>query len=257
MLRRRIIPVLLIKNRSLVKTINFKNPTYVGDPINAVRIFNEKEVDELCVLDIDASKNNQPPNFEFIQELTSECFMPVSYGGGINSLDDANKLFYLGIEKVILNSSLNSSLSLISKISNKFGSQSVIVSIDCKKSLFGNYSAYTNSGNNKISDNIVSFSKKIQELGAGEILIQSINRDGKMSGYDLDLIKLISSSISIPSIACSGAFEMNSFLEAINAGASAVAAGSFFVFYGPHKAVLISYPNSEEILKLNETINEF
>jgi cyclase len=246
MLRPRVIPVLLFKNDGLVKSIKFKNHKYIGDPINAIKIFNDKEVDELIFLDIDASKNNTPPNFKLISQIASECFMPVCYGGGINSLKQIEKILKLGIEKIAINTQNLKDSNFIKKASNLFGSSTIVVSIDIKKNLFGNYSIYSHSLN-KNYKNIFDFIKKTEDDGAGEILINSIYNDGIMKGYDLSLIKKISMNAKIPVIACGGASSIKDFRDVIQSDASAAAAGSFFVFHGPHKAVLMSYPSEEEL----------
>jgi cyclase len=246
----RIIPVLLLKNEGLVKTVNFSKPKYVGDPINAVRIFNEKEVDELVFLDITATLEKRDPNFKMLEEIASECFMPLSYGGGVNNLSQVQKLFSIGIEKIIFNSVIYSNPSLITEVSNIFGNQSVVASIDVKKSFFGKYEVYSNAGTTKVNESLSSIISKIQSLGVGELIINSIDSDGTLKGYDLDLIKLISQSLNIPVVALGGASSLSDFKLAIQAGASAVAAGSFFIFHGKHKAVLISYPNLSEINNL-------
>jgi len=246
MLRPRVIPVLLLKNTGLVKSVKFKNHRYVGDPINAIKIFNDKEVDELIFLDIDASKNNTPPNFELISQIASECFMPVCYGGGITKLDQIEKILKLGIEKIAINTQNLKDSNFIKKASNLFGSSTIVVSIDINKNFLGNYSIYSHSLK-KNYKNIFDFIKKIEDDGAGEILINSIYNDGIMKGYDFSLVKKISMNSKIPVIACGGASSIQDFRDVIKSNASAAAAGSFFVFHGPHKAVLISYPNEEEL----------
>jgi imidazole glycerol-phosphate synthase subunit HisF len=250
MLRYRIIPTLLLKNNGLVKTTCFKNPVYVGDPINAVKIFNEKEVDELIILDITATVEHHELNLKGIEEIVSEAFMPVGYGGGINDLKQIEKLFKLGIEKVVLNTAAHWSSNLIKEAAHVFGSQSVVISIDVKRDFLGNYRIYTHSGSKKLNINLLSAIKLYEDLGAGELLINSIDRDGTMKGYDLNLIKLVSENLSIPVIASGGAGKIIDFSQAIGAGASAVAAGAMFVFHGVHRAVLINYPKEEEVTKL-------
>jgi imidazole glycerol-phosphate synthase subunit HisF len=250
MLRYRVIPVLLLKNNGLVKTTRFKNPVYLGDPINAVKIFNDKEVDELILLDITATIENREPKYEKIKEIVSEAFMPVGYGGGITKLEQIEKLFKLGIEKVIINSAAYSNPDLIREASGIFGSQSIVVAADVKKDFIGKYKLFSHSGSKMQKADLISFLKHVQEIGSGEILINSIDRDGAMNGYDLDLIKKISESMNVPVIASGGAGSIEDFREAIRAGASAVSAGSLFVFQGVHRAVLISYPRYEELEKL-------
>ncbi len=247
MRRIRIIPVLLISKGGLVKSVNFKNHKYVGDPINAVKIFNDKEVDELVVLDIDASAEKRGPNFEVIKEIVSEAFMPVSYGGGITNMIEVETLLQNGIEKVILNHTALNNPSLITQIANSAGSQSVVVFIDYKKNLWGKQKVYTENGKSNTSLDPLELAIKCVELGAGEIILQSIDRDGTYKGYDLDTIHLISSKIPIPVVALGGAGSLDDFSDAVAKGASAVAAGSMFVFQRPHQAVLISYPKQSEL----------
>lgn len=245
--RLRVIPVLLISKGGLVKSVQFKNHKYVGDPINAVKIFNEKEVDELVVMDIDASFDKRGPNFEAIQEIVSEAFMPVSYGGGITTLSEVETLLQNGVEKVILNHTALNNPSLITQIATTAGSQSVVVCIDHKKNLWGRQKVYGQKGKKNTGLDTLDFAKKCQDLGAGEIILQSIDRDGTYSGYDLDSIKQISKGLNIPLVALGGAGSLQDFSSAVAAGASAVAAGSMFVFQRPHQAVLISYPKQAEL----------
>lgn len=247
MQRIRIIPTLLLKENGLVKTINFKNPKYIGDPINAVRVFNQKEVDELILLDIHAGINNLEPNYQEIEEIVSEAFMPIGYGGGIRELSHIEKLFKLGIEKVILNTAAFTNESLIRAAAGIFGNQSIVVSVDLKKDLFGKYSFYINSGKTKLNVDVLHTLKKFEDLGVGEIIMNSIDKDGTMQGYDLNLIRNYTSKLSIPIIASGGAGSINDFVSAINSGASAVAAGSLFVYQGIHRAVLISYIKSDDL----------
>jgi cyclase len=251
MLRYRVIPTLLLKNNGLVKTTKFNNPVYIGDPINAVKIFNDKEVDELVLLDITATNDKREPSYEKIREIVSEAFIPIGYGGGINTLNQIEKLFRLGIEKVILNTAIHSNPDLVKQASNIFGSQSIVAAIDVKKDFFNNYRIYSCSGAKKEKTDLVYFIKKIEELGAGEIIINSIDNDGTMSGYDNNLIKAVSSNVKVPVIASGGAGSLKDFANAIkDGGASAVAAGAMFVFQGKHRAVLISYPKYEELQKV-------
>jgi cyclase len=247
MLNRRVIPCLLLRNGGLVKSVKFKDFRYVGDPINAVRIFNDKEVDELVFLDIACRMSGTGPNFELLADITSEAFMPFGYGGGIRDLNDIKKLYAIGVEKVILNTVAETNPRLITQAAEIAGSSGVVVSIDVKKSLFGRNSIVTHSGTKDTGLDPVQYAKKMEELGAGEIFLNSINRDGTMQGYDIDLINEIASQISIPVVAVGGAGVIRHFREAIQAGASAVGAGSMFVFHGKHRAVLITYPSSEEI----------
>lgn len=245
MTKARVIPCLLLRNHGLVKTKNFKSSTYIGDPINAVRIFSEKEVDELIILDIDATREGRDPNYELIAEIAGECFMPVAYGGGIKTLDQARKLIRCGLEKVVINSSAFEVRTLIPQIADIFGSQAVVGAIDARKSLFGGHSVFRASGtiNTKLTPE--EHAVFLEKSGVGEIFLNSIDCDGQMKGFDLGLIRKVVNSVDIPVIACGGAGDTTHLNDAITiGGASAVAAGSLFVFFGKHKAVLINYePN--------------
>ena len=247
MRRIRVIPVLTLLNEKLVKTIRFKNPTYIGDPINAVKIFNEKEVDEIVILDITATKEKRGPNYSKIEEIASEAFMPFAYGGGITTLNQIEKLFKLGIEKVLLNSVLETNMDLVTQAAKIFGSQSIIASIDVKKNLFGKQNAYKISGSTKIDIPINEYIKLLENAGVGELFINSIDRDGTYTGYDLALINQVSTKTNLPIVACGGASSINDFLPAIQAGVSAVAAGSMFVYTGATRGILINYPKQEDI----------
>ncbi len=250
MILTRVIPVLLTKQQGLYKGIKFKKYKYVGDPINAVKIFNEKEVDELVILDIESTRKGTAIDFEHIQDIVSEAFMPVAYGGGIQSVAVAKKIFSIGIEKIIINSAAYDRPELITEISKTFGSQSVVIAVDVKKNLFGNYVLYSQSGTRKEKPSLAIHLETVEQAGAGEIIINNIEHDGRMNGYDLSLIAAVSSRVNIPIIAGCGAGRLNDFKAAITAGATAVAAGSFFVFQGPHRAVLISYPHPKELNNL-------
>ena len=248
----RVIPILLLKGDGLVKGISFKNHKYVGDPINAVRIFNDKEVDELIFLDIEAGMKNRSPNLELIRKLADECYMPFIAGGGITNVEEIRQILEAGAEKVSLNTSAFDSPELIRQASSIFGSQSIVVSIDVRKNWLGRYQVCVKSGTEQTDIDPVDHAKKVQELGAGEILITRVENDGTMSGYDLNLIKLVSNSVDIPVIACGGAGKMEDFSLALENGASAVAAGAKFVFHGKHRAVLITYPDKKEMEKLGK-----
>jgi imidazole glycerol-phosphate synthase subunit HisF len=249
--RPRLIPCLSIQDRGLVKTTKFSNPRYLGDPINAVKIFNGKGVDELCILDITASSENRGPDFEYLKDIASEAFMPLSYGGGITNITEVEKLFYIGYEKVIMNTSFIRNPDLIKNAVDVAGSQSVVVSIDVKNEFFGRRSCFINDGLTKIKENPVTLAKKAEELGAGEILLNSITNDGTMKGYDIDLVKDVSEAVSIPVIACGGAKDILDFKRVLEeGGAHAAAAGSLFVYYGSKKAVLITAPEEQELVKL-------
>ncbi len=248
MLRPRIIPSLLIHQGGLVKTESFKNPKYVGDPINAVKIFNEKEVDELAVFDIDATVFNKEPDYALIEKLANQSRMPICYGGGVKTVEQAQKIFGLGIEKIALSSSVIDDSFLISEISKRVGSQSVIIVLDIKKKLFGGYEIYTHNGKRSTGIDPISFASRVQELGAGEIIINSIDNDGIMKGFDLNLISKIREVVTIPLTVLGGAGDINDIKKVIQKfGIIGVAAGSLFVFKGKYKAVLINYP--DKILK--------
>ena len=248
MLTNRVIPSLLIKDKGLVKTVKFNNPKYVGDPINAVKIFNDKEVDELVILDITATAERRKPDFEYIADIASEAFMPFGYGGGIRAVEDVKRLLSMGVEKVIINSKAVEDPDFVKEVADVIGSQSVVVSIDVKKSLLGKYIIYSNGGKKKSNLDLIDYIKKVQSLGAGELFINSIDRDGTLNGFDIELIRTITEQMSIPVIACGGAGRLEDLKEAINkGGASAVAAGSIFVFHGKHRAVLIDYPAVEKL----------
>ncbi len=250
MRRIRIIPVLLIQNGGLVKSIKFKDHKYIGDPINAVKIFNEKEVDEIVILDISASKENRGPNIEKLTDIAGEAFMPLSYGGGITTIEQVKKLLYQGAEKVILNTSALDNPKLITKIAEQFGSQSAVVSIDVKKNWLGNYKVYRNNGKKNTNLSPVDFAKKMEEAGAGEIILTSIDRDGTYKGFDVELIKLVADSVSIPVVACGGASKIADFTDAIvKGGASAVAAGSLFVYASEQKGIMINYPKQNQLIE--------
>lgn len=247
MLKNRVIPCLLLKNNGLVKTTKFKDPKYIGDPINAIKIFNEKEVDELMVLDISASKEGKSPNFELIEQFASECFMPLAYGGGVKTFEQAKQLFSSGVEKVCLQSSILETPSLITKLSDAFGSQSIMISIDIKKNLFGNYQLFNSSTGKKIKGDWIETLKTLISFGAGEVLLNAVDKDGTMSGPDFQLIKLASQIMKVPLISVGGISSLDDISDSIKAGANAVAAGAFFVYQGPHRAVLITYPNYNEL----------
>lgn len=241
--RKRIIPVLLIHQGGLVKSEKFKNYRYVGDPINAVKIFNEKEVDEIVLLDIEASKKGIEPNYATIAEITGEAFMPLAYGGGITKLDHAQHLFFNGVEKLVLNTVLHQpkGLDLVNSIASQYGSQSIIGSIDVAYNFFGKPIVYSHAGQKVKDSNPLSFAKMLVDAGVGEIFLNVVNRDGTYQGYDLSLLKKIAEEVSVPLIICGGAADRTDFIKAEENGASAMAAGSMFVFKRPHNAVLISY----------------
>jgi cyclase len=254
MLRSRIIPCLLVHKKGLVKTVNFKEPKYVGDPINAVKIFNEKEVDELIVLDIDASVEGRGPNFEMIKNLAAECRMPFCYGGGVTSVEQAKKIIELGAEKVALSSSAINNPDLLHEIGQEVGIQSVVVVIDVKKGGLlsgGGYDIFTRNGKEKANIKLKNFIFLLNEVGVGEIVINSIDNDGLMKGYDLTLISMLREWTDFPITALGGAGSSEDIKSLIKEfKIIGAAAGSLFVFKGRYKAVLINYPNREEKLKL-------
>jgi len=244
MLRSRIIPCLLVHKKGLVKTVKFKDPKYVGDPLNAVKIFNEKEADELMVLDIDATVENRDPDYKMIEHLASECRMPLCYGGGIKTAEQAQRVFNLGVEKIALSSAVVNDPHLVSKIAEQVGAQSVVVVLDVKKKLLGGYANYIENGKTKTKINLSKFIIQLQELGVGEIVINSIDNDGMMQGYDADLINKIKLLTSVPLTVLGGAGAIGDIEKLIQEhGIIGAAAGSLFVFKGKYKAVLINYPD--------------
>jgi imidazole glycerol-phosphate synthase subunit HisF len=250
MLKVRVIPCLSLSGDGLVKTVKFKDPKYVGDPINAVRIFNEKEVDELVFLDISATVRGREPNFDLLASIASEAFMPLGYGGAVRTIEQIRRLYSIGFEKVIINSGAWDNPGLVGEAAAIAGSQSVVVSMDVRRTLLGGYSVHTQSGSFNIKVDPVTYAQRAEKAGAGEILLTSIDRDGTQTGYDLTLIERVSSAVSIPVIACGGAGSIGDLAAAVNHGCSAVAAGSLFVFHGKHRAVLITYPDYAELEKL-------
>lgn len=251
MLMTRVIPCLLLKSQGLVKTERFRNPKYIGDPINAVKIFNEKEVDELMFLDITATVDKKMPSIELLMDIASECFMPVCYGGGIRTVEQIREIFNIGIEKAAINSKAVEDPEFIKKAAKIFGSQSIVAAIDVKKSFLGKYEVFIDSGTRRTKIDPVSHARNMEKMGAGEIFLNSIDRDGTMAGYDIELIRKVADSVSIPVIACGGAGKLEDFSQAVTEGhASAVAAGSYFVFHGKHYAVLINYPERKVLKKI-------
>jgi len=249
-LKHRVIPCLLLRNGGLVKTRKFANPKYVGDPINAIRIFNDKEADELMVLDITASHDGREPDYALIEQFAGECFMPLCYGGGINSVEQARRLFALGVEKVCLQTAALRDPSIVSRIADVGGSQAVLVSIDVKKNWRGERRLYAAAPRQVLGRRWMEQMQELVAAGAGEVLLNAVDRDGTMEGMDLEMIREASSAIQVPLIAVGGAGSMMDIKSAVMAGASAVAAGAFFVFHGPHRAVLITYPRYQELERL-------
>lgn len=250
MLSNRVIPALLLQNRGLVKTRKFKDPKYVGDPLNAIRIFNEKEVDELIVLDIQASQKGDSPDLALIGEIAGECFMPLCYGGGIKTLDMAARIFDCGVEKVCLQSAVFNNPDLITQIANRFGSQAVVLSVDVKRDWLGRARLYNARRRATESTPWAEFLTAGVRAGAGEVILNSVDHDGQLDGYDVELIREAASAIKVPLIALGGAGKLDDFKAGISAGASALAAGTMFVFHGPHRAVLITYPRYEDLEKV-------
>jgi len=243
----RIIPCLLVHNKGLVKTVKFKDSKYVGDPINAVKIFNEKEVDEIIILDIDATVENRDPDYKMIENLANECRMPLCYGGGIKTAHQAKKILSLGVEKIAISAAVFDKPELIKEIAEEVGRQSVVVVFDVKKRLFGGYDVYTHNAKNKIKQNFLEFIKKVQDFGAGEIVINSIDNDGVMKGFDLDLIEKTKNKLNIPMTILGGAGSIDDVRNVIDKfGIIGCAAGSLFIFKGKYKAVLINYPSKEK-----------
>lgn len=256
MFRPRIIPVLTLKDKGLVKTIKFekKHARYIGDPINAVHIFNDFEADELIFLDITASLENRCISANLVRSIGEETYMPFSVGGGITNIEQIRQLISAGAEKVIINSSCIRTPGLISEASRQFGNQSIITAIDIKKDLLGRYKIYINDGSEKVKISIEEHVRIVENMGAGELFINSIDRDGTMSGYDLDLVKYISSLVKIPVIACGGAGKLSDLAFVTREGkASAAAAGSLFIYHGARNAVLINYPDKKELINILET----
>ena len=243
----RVIPCLLLRRGGLVKTIKFADPKYVGDPINAVRIFNEKEVDELVLLDIEASRENGEPDYEAIRDIVSEAFMPIAYGGGVKNVEQASRLVNLGVEKIVLNTAALASYDPVRDLAKRFGSSSVVLSVDVKKDWLGRYRVYSAVKRDTAGVALVDHVRAAVEAGAGEVFVNDVSRDGTGAGYDLELLHMVARSVDVPVIACGGAGTLEHFVEAVRAGASAVAAGSMFVYMGRHRAVMINYPASSEL----------
>lgn len=242
----RVIPVLLLRGQGLVKTVKFKDAKYIGDPINTVRIFNEKEVDELIFLDISATPDASGPDFDVLEDIASEAFMPMAYGGGITSLDQVRRIFSLGFEKIVISTAAYRSPHLIEEAAGLYGSQSIVCCIEVARTLWGRYDLYANGGRSKQVVSLQDHVAALEKLGVGEILVNSIDRDGTQSGYDLKLMREVCRLSHVPVIACGGARGIEDFVSAVDeAGVSAVAAGSVFVFMGSHRAVLINYPERQ------------
>lgn len=248
MLQTRVIPCLLLNGDRLVKTVNFKKASYIGDPVNTARIFNELEVDELTLLDISATNNKKKPDFEILTELANECFMPLAYGGGINTFEDAKKIFKIGIEKIIINSAAFTNPAIITELAEHFGNQAIVASIDVKRNIFGNYNVFSNSGKKKQKYNPVAWAQKLEQLGAGEILLTAIHQEGTWKGFDIDLLEKVSNAVNIPVIANGGAASINDIVKAVKYGcASAVCLGSMVVYQNKGMGVLVNFPNKTDL----------
>jgi cyclase len=244
MLLTRIIPALLLQNDALVKPVKFQKPIYIGDPMNTVRIFNELEVDELVFLDIAATNNQRQPNLKLLAEIANECFMPLGYGGGLNSFEIVKSIFSIGFEKVVLNSVCYEQPQFVSRVAEHYGNQAVVVSVDVKKNIWGNYEVYSHSGKIKQKKNLIEWVAELEQLGAGEILLTAIDKEGTWSGFDVNLTKKVSEVVSIPVIAHGGAGNIQHIGEVVKlAHASAVALGSMVVFQQKGMGVLVNFPN--------------
>jgi cyclase len=244
----RVIPILLLRGRGLVKTRKFKDPTYIGDPINAIRIFNEKEVDELMLLDIEATVSGHGPNLEVIRSVAGECFMPLAYGGGVGSLSQIEAVLKIGVEKVSLNAALLEKPHFVRDAVREYGRSTIVGSIDYRRSLLGGAVPLIRSGSKRTNNSLVDYAKYAEQLGVGEIVLQSIDQDGAMTGYDIDAIKSVAEAVRVPVIAAGGAGSLAHMRAAVHeGGAAAVAAGAFFVYVGKHRAVLITYPTQKQL----------
>ena len=251
MLRPRVLPALLLQGGRLVKTVRFRKPRYVGDPINAVRIFNEKEVDELIVIDIDAGRAGVSIPLKLISRIAGECFMPMTYGGGIRTLDQIAEIMAVGVEKVSINRAAVADRGFVARAAKRFGSQSIVVSIDVRRRLFGQYEICVDGGRRRAGLEPVSLALELESEGAGEILLTSINQEGTMPGYDVDLVRRVASAVSIPVIACGGAGSIDDVIGVVcDAGASAAAVGSMAVYQGRNRGVLIGFPTRKQLAPL-------
>ena len=244
-------PALLLQGGRLVKTVRFRKPRYVGDPINAVRIFNEKEVDELIVIDIDAGRAGVSIPLKLISRIAGECFMPMTYGGGIRTLDQIAEIMAVGVEKVSINRAAVADRGFVARAAKRFGSQSIVVSIDVRRRLFGQYEICVDGGRRRAGLEPVSLALELESEGAGEILLTSINQEGTMTGYDVDLVRRVASAVSIPVIACGGAGSIDDVIGVVcDAGASAAAVGSMAVYQGRNRGVLIGFPTRKQLAPL-------
>jgi len=249
MRRIRVIPMIMLDEGKAVITRKFRKPIYVGDPINAIKILNDKEVDELIILDITNKGKRSTPDFALIEKMASESFMPLAYGGHVTTIADAKRIINCGIEKISYNTALFNNPEMVREFSEKFGSQSTIASIDIKKNLLGTYIVRTKNGSHKVGTDIDAILKSVTQLGVGEILVNSIDRDGSLEGYDVSLIEGMTKCVNVPLIACGGAANISDFVQVVNIGkASAVAAGAMFFFKGSFDAVLVNYPDQKALI---------
>lgn len=248
--RTRVIPVLLLRDRGLVKTVRFKDGRYIGDPTNAVRIFNQKEVDELVFLDVRATAEGRGPDFDLLKDIAGEAFMPMAYGGGVTTVEEVRRICSLGFEKVVIGTAAHRQPEFVRMAADTVGSSSIVGCLDVRRTLLGRYELTAVSGTERVAATPVAHAQRLEALGAGELLVNAIDRDGTESGYDLKLVRSITEAVKVPVIACGGARGIDDFVAAVHeGGASAVAAGSYFVFVGPHRAVLINYPDRAELTK--------
>jgi cyclase len=251
MLETRIIPCLQLIGNSLVKTVKFDNPSYIGDPINTVRIFNELEVDELCFLDIRATVEERTPNIAVLQQISNECFMPLSYGGGVRDFETAREILTIGFEKIVINTYAHKDTSIITRLADHFGSQAVIASIDAKKNIWGKYSVFAKDGKEKMPVDPVEWAVALQSAGAGEILITSMDRDGTWTGFDVELTRKVAEAVTVPVIANGGAGDIQHIGEVIKKGhASAVCLGSMVVYQKKGMGVLVNFPDKHDLEKM-------
>lgn len=251
MLIKRIIPCVLYSQGGLVKTIKFKNPNYIGDPINSLKLFNDKGVDELLFIDIDASKNNTLPDFKLIEAIATECFMPLAYGGGIKDLNTMERLLKLGVEKIVVNSAFLENSKLCQSASKEFGSSTIVGAIDIKKNLFGNHKVYDHISYKTLKLNPVDYAVELEHRGVGEIFINNVDLEGTMKGFEIELLYKLSKAVNVPIIPCGGAGKLEDLEEVFkNVDTTAVAAGSIFVYTGKYNAILINYPNDQQVKKI-------
>jgi cyclase len=253
MVQPRAIPCLLLQGEGLVKTTRFREPRYVGDPINAVKLFNDLQADELMILDIAAARERREPDFARVADIASEAFMPIGYGGGVRTVDQARRLFTLGIEKVVVTSAAAEDPSLIATLAGEFGSQSIVGGIDVKRDWWRKPRVMAHGGATRTSHEVVAHARQLEANGAGEILLMAIDRDGTREGYDLPLIGDVAAAVGVPVVACGGAGQLAHLAAAVRAGAAAAAAGSLFVYSGARQAVLINYPSAAELAALFST----